>query len=178
MYADEYWTYALSAVVDAVHGDGSTLLYYADSADGRTADGSYSNNSVFAFNAINCLDHPGVADRDWQLEETQRMLEAYPDAGFTAYAQALCDQWPDQPVRDPAPVSAAGSDLIVVVGTTHDPATPYAWSESLDDQLENSTLITFDGYGHTAYGRSGGCVEEAVDAYLVDGTAPEEGLTC
>nr|WP_262424450.1 alpha/beta hydrolase [Brachybacterium sp. Z12] len=39
-------------------------------------------------------------------------------------------------------------------------------------------LLTFEGNGHTAYGRSGGCIEEQVDAYLLDGTTPEDGLRC
>ena len=39
-------------------------------------------------------------------------------------------------------------------------------------------LLTFEGNGHTAYGRSGGCIEEAVDAYLLEGTTPQDGLTC
>ena len=39
-------------------------------------------------------------------------------------------------------------------------------------------LLTFEGQGHTAYGRSGGCIEEQVDAYLLEGTVPEDGLTC
>ena len=34
------------------------------------------------------------------------------------------------------------------------------------------------GNGHTAYGRSGACVQKAVDTYLISGTMPEEGLTC
>ena len=39
-------------------------------------------------------------------------------------------------------------------------------------------LLTWEGNGHTAYGRSGACVQKAVDTYLISGTMPEEGLTC
>lgn len=178
MYSDEYWSLGVQALSDASDGDGSTLLALADLSAGRQDDGSYKGNDLFAINAVNCLDHPGVASLDWQKQESARLLKEYPAAGMTDYSQAMCDTWPVKPLREPADVHAKGSDQIVVIGTTRDPATPYAWAKSLDSQLENSTLITFDGDGHTAYGRSGGCVEDAVDAYLVDGTSPEKGLTC
>ena len=89
-----------------------------------------------------------------------------------------CADWPVEPVREPAPIAAEGAGPIVVIGTTGDPATPYEWAESLAEQLDDAVLLTFDGNGHTAYGRSGGCIEEQVDAYLLEGTVPEDGLTC
>jgi len=48
----------------------------------------------------------------------------------------------------------------------------------LADVLDSGMLVTYDGDGHTAYGRSNDCVDGAVDAYLLDGTVPEDGLTC
>ena len=65
-----------------------------------------------------------------------------------------------------------------MVGTTGDPATPYEWSEALAEQLDSGQLLTWKGDGHTAYGRSNDCVTNAVDAYLLNGTMPDEGLTC
>jgi hypothetical protein len=81
-------------------------------------------------------------------------------------------------MREPAPISASGAPTIVLIGTTGDPATPYTWAESLNKQLDDSVLLTFEGNGHTAYGRSGGCIEEAVDGYFLEDTIPEDGLTC
>jgi hypothetical protein len=74
-------------------------------------------------------------------------------------------------------VTGAGAPPIVVVGTTGDPATPYAWSERLAGQLESGTLVTFEGEGHTAYGRND-CISESIDAYLLELTVPEDGLRC
>ena len=48
----------------------------------------------------------------------------------------------------------------------------------LHDQLDEASLITFDGDGHTAYTRSNGCVDDAVDDYYLDGTVPKDGLRC
>ena len=65
-----------------------------------------------------------------------------------------------------------------MVGTTRDPATPYAWAQALADQLESGVLVSRDGDGHTGYNSGNDCVDEAVEAYLLDGTVPEDGLEC
>ena len=89
-----------------------------------------------------------------------------------------CQAWGHNGTRKPAPIHAKGAAPILVVGTTGDPATPYAWSEALAQQLETGQLLTWKGNGHTAYGRSNDCVKNAVDTYLLNGTMPEKGLTC
>jgi hypothetical protein len=47
-----------------------------------------------------------------------------------------------------------------------------------EDVLENATLITFNGEGHTAYGQGSKCVNEAVDNYLLNGIVPSEDPNC
>ena len=77
----------------------------------------------------------------------------------------------------PHRVSDAGAPPIVVVGSTFDPATPYAWAKSLVKQLDGARLITRKGDGHTGYFLSP-CVSRAVDRYLLDLKLPKAGLTC
>ncbi|WP_449374772.1 alpha/beta hydrolase [Arthrobacter psychrolactophilus] len=67
---------------------------------------------------------------------------------------------------------------MLVIGTTGDPATPYAWAQALAEQLDSGVLITWQGEGHTAYGRSNECITTAVDDYFVDGKVPAAGTTC
>lgn len=179
LYNDANWVYLAQALQGAMGGDGSLLLQLADLASERDADGHYEGNGNFAITAVNCLDHPAVADEDWEATEARRLAEEFPTFGPTlGYSGLACAAWPTGPVRKPAEITAAGSAPIVVVGTRYDPATPYVWAQGLADQLENGHLITWNGDGHTAYGRSGGCVEDAVDQYLLAGTVPEDGLTC
>jgi hypothetical protein len=80
-----------------------------------------------------------------------------------------------EPKRD---IKGAGAAPIVVVGTTRDPATPYEWAVSLADQLESGVLVSRDGDGHTGYNSGNECVDEALEAYLVEGTVPQDGLEC
>ncbi|UJH70492.1 alpha/beta hydrolase [Ornithinimicrobium sp. INDO-MA30-4] len=66
----------------------------------------------------------------------------------------------------------------MVVGTTGDPATPYDWAVKLADTLDSGVLLTYEGEGHTAYGRSNSCIDDAIDGFLIDDVVPEDGLTC
>jgi pimeloyl-ACP methyl ester carboxylesterase len=177
LYDDAQWARGWDALAAAMSGDGADLLYISDLSSERRADGSYRTNSTFAISAVNCLDHPGAADEEWISEQAERLAEEFPTFGPMLGGDG-CAQWPVEPVREPAPISAEGSGPIVVIGTTGDPATPYRWSENLASQLDEGVLLTFEGEGHTAYGRSGGCIEEQVDAYLLEGTVPEDGLRC
>jgi hypothetical protein len=74
--------------------------------------------------------------------------------------------------------AAKGAAPILVVGTTNDPATPYAWAQSLSKLLSSGVLLTYKGEGHTAYGVANSCLNGAVDAYLLDGTVPADGTRC
>ncbi|WP_314457825.1 alpha/beta hydrolase [uncultured Actinomyces sp.] len=57
------------------------------------------------------------------------------------------------------------------------PATPYQWARSLAEQLDSGRLLTREGNGHTAYGRSVACTE-TVDSYLLTGELPEPEQVC
>ena len=61
---------------------------------------------------------------------------------------------------------------VVVVGTTDDPATPYARSEELHDLLPEASLVTWDSADHTAYGRGSDCLDDPITNYLEELTAP------
>ncbi|MDK6242881.1 alpha/beta hydrolase [Pauljensenia sp. UMB10120] len=82
-------------------------------------------------------------------------------------------------LRANADRSTLSTPEIVVVGTTHDPATPYVMSQALADQLSKGVLVSWDGWNHTAYSRDGSrCVRDAVDGFFLNGTVPQDGLQC
>lgn len=129
--------------------------------------------------AVNCLDYPVQGDNTSWEENAKAVNEASPTFGSQLlYPDAYCQGWGHTSSRKREKITASGAAPILVVGTTGDPATPYAWSESLADQLESGQLMTWKGDGHTAYGRSNDCVKKAVDTYLLNGTMPDKGLTC
>ncbi len=179
LYNDQSWPALTQALDSAFSGDVSQMMRLADLGADREPNGTYSSNSAFAFQAINCLDYPMVMDTEGMRAEEARLIQDSPTFGaFFAYGGVNCKDWPYPNTRTPAPVKYSGEAPIVVVGTTGDPATPLEWSQSLRKQLENASLVTWQGDGHTAYGRSNSCVSSAVDDYFVDGKLPQDGLTC
>lgn len=180
LYDDRYWPILSQALSEALgNGDGAALLLLADFLADREADGDYASNSTVAIRAINCLDEPTDADPDAMAAEATRLSELSPTFGeFLAYGDIVCDEWPVVAAVPNGTLDAPGAAPILVIGTTRDPATPYAWSEGLADQLESGHLLTYDGQGHTAYGRANDCLQDAVDRYLVRGELPADRLVC
>ena len=180
LYDDSYWSYLTQALDEAItENTASILLQLANLYLDRSADGSYASNAMMAFTAINCVDYP-IVDRDYDelVAFAAEVSAVAPTFGDQFALAAGCEAWPEQSTREPAPIAAAGAGPILVVGTTGDPATPYAWAQALADQLDSGHLLTWEGEGHTAYGRGGACVSEVVEAYLLDGEIPEDGKVC
>lgn len=180
LYSDAYWPILTQALTAAMQNqDGSQLLYLADLSADREPEGIYSNNSWEAITAVSCLDYPVNADPAAMDAEAERLRTVSPTFGrFLAYGEIACDEWPVPATGNPSQVSAEGAAPILVIGTTGDPATPYPWAQSLAGQLDSGVLLTFQGEGHTAYGRSNDCIQDAVDVFLLRGDAPEDGTVC
>ena len=148
---------------------------YAD----RNPGGTYSGNIMEAIYAVNCLDKPESGSVPEHKAQADAAAEVAPTWGrYLMWSSLPCGYWPVPPTGEPHEVAATGAPPIVVIGTTRDPATPYEWAVRLNDQLDSSALISFEGDGHTAYTRSNACVDDAVDAFYLAGTVPPDGLRC
>ncbi|WP_097986834.1 alpha/beta hydrolase [Streptomyces sp. f150] len=145
---------------------------------GATEDLTPVDNEGAALTAVNCLDvpHPRDLDAYWDaLPRAEKAAGVYGTAGVTA--ELTCRGWPSGG-RTPHRVDADGVVPVLVVGTTGDPSTPYEEAVSLADQFPGGMLLTYEGMGHTAYGRGGACVTGKVDAYLVGLKPVRPGATC
>ena len=171
---EQNWEPLNKALDQAInHRDGSAFVASEEQ------DTSSKDDGGGAFQAVTCLDYPVEGDKTtWAAQYEQAQREA-PIFGNTAVGMDLvCSVWGHNGTRKPTQIHARGAAPILVVGTTGDPATPYAWSKSLAEQLDSGQLLTWEGNGHTAYGGDASCVNDAVDAYLISGTMPKKGLTC
>ncbi|MEJ7833436.1 MAG: alpha/beta hydrolase [Nocardioides sp.] len=178
LYVRDYWTILSQALGQALDGDGSALLVLSDLYASREG-GTFSDNSTEAIVAISCLDDPFAIEPDEVPAQFADFEEAAPTFGrIFAWGLVTCRGIQVKSTEKPLKIRAEGAAPIVVVGTTRDPATPYEWAVALSDQLESGVLISRDGDGHTGYNSDNECVDEAVEAYLVEGTVPEDGLEC
>ncbi|WP_189303490.1 alpha/beta hydrolase [Streptomyces cinerochromogenes] len=180
MYDEGAWEQLREALTSAMkENDGAGLLALSDSYYERDANGHYSN-LMMANAAVNCLDLPPAFTGP---EGVQKALPEFEKASPVfgqglAWAALSCTYWPVRATGEPHRIEAKGAAPIVVVGTVRDPATPYRWARSLAAQLSSGRLLTYDGDGHTAYGRGSACIDRAIDTYLLHGTPPPPGKRC
>jgi pimeloyl-ACP methyl ester carboxylesterase len=180
MYDEGAWAQLREALTSAMkEKDGAGLLVLADSYYERDADGRYAN-LMFANAAVNCLDLPPAYNSP---DEVRKALPAFERTSPVfgeglAWASLNCAYWPVKPTGAPHRIEAKGAAPIVVVGTTRDPATPYRWATSLSRQLSSARLLTYEGDGHTAYGRGSTCIDRTINAYLLRGAPPTRDKRC
>lgn len=177
LYDKTDWPILAAALQLASQGDGSTMLQLADSLVERHADGTYANAQE-ANAAVNCIDKPSPTDPAAYDRAAADVAKTAPEFGpAIAYGGLVCAFWPVPAKGKAEPIKAAGSPPIMVIGTTNDPATPYAGAQALASQLDKGVLVTRVGDGHTGY-RSSACVQRYADAYLVDLVVPSPNPTC
>lgn len=170
LYDRSGWSLLDEALDNAVAGDGSDLQALADNLLDRRPDGSYGN--LFDVNiAVNCADAPQRPTYDEAVRRGAALaaeLRWFGPLATTAFVD--CVQWPAPRPTDPPPAPPTSGPTLLVVGSTGDPATPYAWAEDLAERLPGGRLLTRVGEGHTGYFASS-CVANAINAYLVDPAA-------
>lgn len=179
LYQRDAWPALSDMFVSLMHGDADKAFSFADAYYGRTAEGTYQDNSTEAFTAINCLDYTFNDDPAAMRAQAAEIAAAAPVFGpYFGFGDIGCANWPYTSTIERGEIHAPGAAPILVVGTTNDPATPYEWAVSLAKQLDSGHLVTYKGEGHTAYNKSNSCVNNAVDDYLIKGTVPAADPMC
>lgn len=176
LYSQTEWPSLASAVAALGRGNADSILQLADNYAQRDPNGQY-DNMFDAFNTVSCDDDNGGETVAQARSLQMQWRTKYPlFGGALATGLLSCAQWAAK--RDPYPTGKAnGASPIVVIGTTNDPATPYAQTAKLADMLGNATVVTWQGQGHTAYPQTS-CIRSAIDAYLLNLTVPAAGTTC
>ncbi len=177
LYSADSWQYLTQALDEALQGDPTTAFFLADFYNGRE-NGTYLDNSSEAFRAYNCMDYPVEDDPAAEAATEKKIADGAPTIAPYWSGPDSCSVWPYPPTGTRGEINAEGAGPILVVGTTNDPATPYEWSESLAAQLEEGVLITRVGEGHTGYNKGNTCVDDAVEAFLLDDVVPEGDVRC
>lgn len=179
LYSRDDWVVLRLALVQAFDGNGGGMLALADGYS-RRVNGGYTSSLLEANVAISCLDSgtagTSVADVESRAAGYESVAPIF--GASSRWSRLACHGWPVTAEFRPPALTAAGAGPIVVIGTTRDPATPYAWAKELASTLTSGVLLTRDGDGHTGYRQGSTCVDTTVDAYLVAGTVPKNGKRC
>ncbi|MGC4947064.1 alpha/beta hydrolase [Streptomyces sp. DT224] len=169
---------ALTALIE--HNDGRPLAKGSDDIGSADRAGTPHDDSRAARTAITCADsslRPGFE----RLDRDAARVEAASPVFGAAWSSGvyLCYDWPFDGERITPRVNADGAALVLVVGGTGDPITPYAGARRMARALGDGVgvLLTAEEEGHGTYPRNR-CVTEAVDRYLRAGRAPAPGTVC
>lgn len=174
-FPPKVYPYVLQAVQKAVvDHDGRYLLAWADQSNERSPRGSYGQINV-AFPSIRCLDAPDHGVQG-EIRLAQQANRKAPTLGPVLGPDLVCAEWPVKAVPQ-VKLVGRGAAPILVIGTTGDPATPYDYAVWMAKQLQSGVLVSYRGFGHTAYGQSP-CVEKVVLAYFNHHKVPRDGTTC
>jgi hypothetical protein len=174
----------LDLLADAALGDQSArkrariardnLLEQIDPLKLRRAE---YDNGFDAYYGNQCADtqYPGTLSRFRAIGRYARAGSRFGPLWW--WGNTPCTDWPVARDRYVGPWRVRTSAPVLVVGNFFDGVTGYDGARSTSRLLTNSRLLSYAGWGHTAYGRSE-CTEEFVDEYLEDGALPPAGTVC
>ena len=154
----------------------SPLLALSDNYYQRDSNGRYTNNQNDIAEIISCLDFVDNRSAETMYADRANFAKVAPTFGpYLAFSSLVCEYWRAKPQVLSNYSALASSPPVLIIGVTRDPATPYRWAESLHADFSRSTLLTYDGDGHTGHNRGNACIDSTVDAYLLTGALPKGG---
>ena len=175
MFDPARWQRLADALIAADGGDGAAIQTIADGA----TDNELSLDTFVANHAVSARYPHDVDEYVANIEHRYRLLDHF--WAVDAFVDMVARFWParsaDRFVRDfENPPSAP---TILVIGGTHDPATPYQWAEHMVGDLGNARLFTYESDGHGAINDGNPCVLVPIIQYLTDpAQLPAEGASC
>jgi len=114
------------------------------------------------------------------LEAAEHAFAIAPHHGLGSYEDSSAAFWPLAPrgaFYGPFRLPSHGTPALVI-HSTHDPASPYAWGKRVVRDLGNARLLTFHSDGHGVVPQFNGCVLGQLQAYLHDLVVPPAGASC
>jgi hypothetical protein len=142
LYLPALWIPLNRGLQELTQGHGDILIRLADVYYGRSPDGTYSTQ-LDAFQAVTCVDNPPITDRNVARKADAEFRAAAPfldDGQPPSPALDNCAFWPVPPTSRPHQPQTPGLPTVMVISTTHDPATPYQAGVNLAHELNGPSL--------------------------------------
>jgi pimeloyl-ACP methyl ester carboxylesterase len=126
--------------------------------------------------AIVCAESPNPRPGAYRQLDRFANDRSGPAGPFWLWSSEPCASWPaSAPDRYAGPWNRRTANPILVMGNTHDPATPYRSAEEMVRLLARARLLTVDGYGH---GTRSACTDRHLVRYLMQRILPPRGARC
>ncbi|HEU4422438.1 MAG TPA: alpha/beta hydrolase [Pilimelia sp.] len=96
------------------------------------------------------------------------------------WASSICLPWPATAGQDRylGPWNKRTASPVLVVGNFFDPATRYEGAVTASKLLPNSRLLSYAGWGHTAFFTGNFCIDNHVTKYIVTTKVPPAKTVC
>jgi pimeloyl-ACP methyl ester carboxylesterase len=141
------------------------------------SEGPGAGSSTAVFCADWSLPVTGYADLSRKLAAARARAPQMLASPLALQATVGCLGWPVPPVN-PQHTLRPATTPVLLINARHDPATAYTWAQRVAAQLgSRAHLVTYEGWGHVVYSRTT-CVDDIVDAFLLDGRTPAAGASC
>ncbi|WP_128803780.1 MULTISPECIES: alpha/beta hydrolase [unclassified Streptomyces] len=179
-YYDSSWVPVATVFGKYVAGDTQALVDAAAPDLSDTAGNISAENGNAVYTAVECTDAKWPTSwHKWDRDNTE-LNKDYP---FMTWANAWlnlpCATWP---VKQQNPVNVRtgkGLPQVLIVQSTRDAATPYDGAVELHHRFKGSRLITEkDAGSHGVTGLVNPCINQKVDAYLLNGKLDAKDVTC
>lgn len=138
-------------------------------------------NYVEGFPGVACSDSVNPDEYSAWADSADRAEELHGYFGpLWTWITSICHPWAKSAGKDRylGPWQAETASPVLVVGNLYDPATPYHGAVTAADLLPNSRLLTYTGWGHTAFVSGNACVDDVVSTYFVTLLIPNPGKIC
>jgi pimeloyl-ACP methyl ester carboxylesterase len=177
-YYDDYWPSRAQALSAYLKGDPKPLIEQAAPATEAAAE---AENSGAVYTAVECNDAPWPTDfAVWDRDNTRLARVAPFETWDNVWMNLPCAYWP-APRRQPLDVRTGPGELAptLILAAERDAATPYDGALELHRRLSGSVLVTERDAGtHGIGGGPNPCVNGYLDAYLLQGSLPEQRAAC
>jgi pimeloyl-ACP methyl ester carboxylesterase len=149
-------------------------VWTTGSTDGVAAEAAFPD--IGGAFGINCTDSPNPGPAAFPRFDPFTFGRAGAAGRFWLWATEVCSTWPvTAPNRYTGPWDRRTASPVLVISTTHDPATSYQAAVALSRELARGRLLTVDGYGH---GTKSACTDRHLIRYLINRIPPPRGARC
>jgi len=142
LYARSDWPTLADALGEAASGNGAGIVSMSDHYDSNGSSNGADAGAAISSSTTRCRALCPPTRNSAAADGALAGLRTPSSPGDRRAARS--GQLPA--TRTPGPIRATGAPPILVVGTTGDPATPYAWAVSLAKQLQRGVLLTGTGW--------------------------------
>jgi pimeloyl-ACP methyl ester carboxylesterase len=129
---------------------------------------------------IGCLDYADRIERTEQDQIARHLRAQAPITGwFNSQALFYCQGMTVTPDPVPVDIGSNWQTPMLIVGSTRDALTPYAWTIDMARTFRNSRVVTYIGAQHTPFlGAGSQCVDQYGIDYLVSLERPSMDVAC